>query len=98
MSMDNVQQLIRDMTARHYSDYYVRQSKVKNLTCAFENYKNIPYEHRSNETSDDILGYTIELCNDEEAWFQQEREEYMNELGLDTDDDSSDDPDSDYDE
>lgn len=86
---------------QHYDHYYHNfYPKVSDLTSAFEFYKSIPFEHRSKESSDDILEYAIALYDEqcEKLYREQEREEYMNELGLDTDDDSSDDPDSDFDE
>lgn len=77
-----------------------RLCEISSLISAFDFYENIPLEHRSNESSDDILHYAIELYKEkcERIYAEEEREEYMNELGLDTDDDSSDEPDSDYDE
>ena len=72
--------------------------EISSLTDAFEYYKNIPYEHRSKVSSDDILDLGIALYQErlEKIYREEEREEYMNELGLGTDDDSDDDPDSDY--
>jgi len=108
MSADTVQQLIQyyenggnsNLISKHNCDYYKLIPSTDSLISAFEFYENIPLEHRSNESSDDILHYAIELYKEqcERIYAEEEREEYMNELGLDTDDDSSDDPDSDYDE
>ena len=88
--------IIRDLDK---DQLILNNCRIKHLIDSFETYKNVPYEHRSKTSSEDILDFARYLYHSdlEKIYAEEEREEYMNELGLDTDDDSSDDPDSDYD-